>query len=121
LGADDLVVFQLDVPDLGTGSVPMGDPRWEPIVLRSSVPTRVARLRVCHPRLSATMTKKHKHKRKTTKQRVKKVVLAHGEVASVVVPTGYTPFVMPEKQHVEIAPIKKKKRWWDTLFHGMDE
>lgn len=71
------------------------------------------------------MTKKHKHKRKTPqrapKRRIKKVVLTHGEAAHVVVPTGYTPFVVPDKEHVEIAPIKKKKGWWESLFSGVDE
>lgn len=75
------------------------------------------------------MSKKHKAKhkvkhkvkhRKPVKKeaRVKKVVLAAGEALAVVMPRGHTPFVVPEKEHVEIVPVKKKKGWWETLLYG---
>lgn len=62
-------------------------------------------------------------KHKTKKHRVKKIVLAPGEVAAVEVPHGHTPLVatIPEEQRVEIVPVKtKKKRWWETLLYGDD-
>ena len=60
-----------------------------------------------------------KHKR--NKHRVKKVVLAPGEIAAVEVPKGHTPLVatIAEEQRVEIVPVPvKKKRWWETLLYG---
>jgi hypothetical protein len=63
--------------------------------------------------------------KRTGKPRVKKIVLAPGEAASVAIPKNYTPLVAadPDKGGVvHVVPVKKKKRgWWETLLYGDDD